>query len=350
MTRLGLLLCVAAFALSLNPSNAEDPSRPKSRRMPITLWPPSSGQDLANLTEQSFEIDGWHYDVRKSADTRGGVPWRIVATPVDAKAWRQGSDRRGGPTKTAQRGGGGTGGGSFTDASSVPAATVPDVLWKQRMSADLVGDDKSDVVGIHFHDLVTNDLSGILYTLHKVPPDEPDGMPAKEKQGVSGTRIEATLLNPVIYHLDQSIAVRENPLKKDATPVRIAHEKGHAAVSLEILPPVLAGPQDWEPLTCTGRRSEVHYYWKREQIGRTWTGYDRERGKLASQRTTLVLVPPTRWSLMLPVPPERVTQKQIQAFNDSIVMTGARFGKLDRVAQARFHADHGAFESSSPDR
>ncbi|MCZ6699552.1 MAG: hypothetical protein O7D94_11520, partial [Planctomycetota bacterium] len=101
---------------------------------------------------------------------------------------------------------------------------------------------------------------------------------------------------------------------------------------------------------CTGRRSEVHYYWKREQIGRTWSGYDRERGKLASQRTTLVLVPPTRWSLMLPVPPERVTQKQIQAFNDSIVMTGARFGKLDRVAQARFHADHGAFESSLPDR
>ena len=139
-------------------------------------------------------------------------------------------------------------------------------------------------------------------------------------------------------------------MKKDATPVRIAHEKGHAAVSLEILPPALAGPQDWEPLTCTGRRSEIHYYWKREQIGRTWNGYDRERGKLASQRTTLVLVPPTRWSLMLPVPPERVTQKQIQAFNDSIVMTGARFGKLDRVAQARFHADHGAFESSSPDR
>ena len=48
--------------------------------------------------------------------------------------------------------------------------------------------------------------------------------------------------------------------------------------------------------------------------------------------------------MLLPTPPERVTRKQLQAFNEQIVLTQARFGVVDGEAQKRFHATHGAFE------
>ncbi|MFQ5430392.1 MAG: hypothetical protein ACE5E1_08795 [Phycisphaerae bacterium] len=227
-------------------------------------------------------------------------------------------------------------------ADTVPVIELPDIVWKQRMSADL-----QDVVGIHFHELVTDDVARILYTVHKVPPDGPDGGAGAPGgvHGRSGSRIEATLLTPVVWSLDQSIVVRVTPLRKDLTAGRISHESAHAEVSQQVLLGVLGGPQDWNPLYRTGRRSHLEYYWKREQIGRSWSGYQRGIGKLLTLRTSLVLVPPTRWSMLLPIPPERVTQKHIEAFNDAIVHLGPRFAAIDRAAQGRFHAGHGAYEN-----
>ena len=48
--------------------------------------------------------------------------------------------------------------------------------------------------------------------------------------------------------------------------------------------------------------------------------------------------------MLLPIPPERVTSKHIQRFNDSIVLIGDSFAATDRLAQERFHAEHGAYE------
>lgn len=326
------------------------PVRPRSRRMPVELWPPRSNQELAALANKTFDIDGWNYSVQKAGGSRAGVPWEIMVTPdpENAGAWT-----RGGPgglrgpnqpatavaTRTLRRSS-----AKIDTANTAPSATMPDVLWKQRMSAELVGNKREDVVGIHFHELVTNDLAGILFSIHKVPPDGPDGKPPENYDGRRGTRIEATLLGPVVYHLDQAIAIREDPIKKELTAGRLEHEQGHAAVSLEILIPAFAGRQDWNRKACTGQRSRLSYYWKRQRIGRTWKGYDNGKGKLATLRTTVALVPPTRWSLLLPVPPERVTQKQLQDFNDSIVMTGALFEVLDGAAQARYHALHGGYQ------
>src|SRR5262249_26273726 len=149
---------------------------------------------------------------------------------------------------------------------------------------------------------------------------------------------------PVIYGLDQSIVVRTDSLHKELADSRGQHETGHADLAFKVFLAVLKGPQDWKPQYCTGRRSQVEYYWKREQIGRSWDGYGDGAGKLATLRTSIVLVPPTRWSMLLPIPPERVTQKHIQAFNDSIVLLGPQFAEADNLAQAKFHARHGAFE------
>ncbi len=336
-------VCLGLFVLPAVAYGQAPPARrPRSRRMPVQLWPPSSGRDLAHLADTSFEIDGWHYDVRKSPDPRGGVPWNILVTPIgeNVSQWRSG-DPFGGSrrSKTAVLDSPPT-----QDPNSVPSVAMPDILWKQRMSANLRGNERERVVGVHFHDLVTDDRAGILFTLHKVPPDEPDGHPPKNYKGKFGSRVEATLLAPVAFSLDQAIAVREDPLKTEQTAGRIEHEFGHAGVSQQLLLAAMAGPQTWNVPAATGQRSHIAYYWKRQHIGRTWKGYDHERGKLATLRTTIVLVPPTRWSILLPVPPERVTQRQLQDFNDSIVMTGARFEQLDRAAQQRFHAQHGAYQ------
>jgi hypothetical protein len=161
---------------------------------------------------------------------------------------------------------------------------------------------------------------------------------------VVGTRIEATLLAPVVYSLDQTVVAREDPLDKQKAIRRGEHELGHAELSQQVLIAVLHGPQDWDPDRCTGRRSQIEYYWKREQIGRSWKGLRGGVGKVAALRTSVVLVPPTRWSMLLPIPPERVTQKHIDQFNEAIVMIGESFASTDRLAQERFHAEHGEYE------
>ncbi len=142
----------------------------------------------------------------------------------------------------------------------------------------------------------------------------------------------------------ESIVVREDALKKELAASRGAHESGHADLSQQVFVAVLAGPQDWNPRFCKGRRSRVEYYWKREQIGRSWTGYRDGAAKLLTLRTTIALVPPTRWSMLVPIPPERVTAKHLQEFNDTIVQIGGTFEATDHAVQEKFHAKHGEYE------
>jgi len=227
------------------------------------------------------------------------------------------------------------------DETNIPVVQIPDILWKQWMAPDL-----QQAVGIHYHILVTDDTARILYTLHKVPPDNPDGRPPPpgSYKGRPGVRIEATLLTPLTFALDQTILLRVDPLEKDKIPARAEHELGHALASQEVFLDVLRGPQTWDRDRCTGRRSRLEFYWKREVIGRSWDGCRNSGGRLATLRTTVVLVPPTRWSLLLPIPPERVTQKHLNDFNESLVHLHSAWEKADVAAQERFHATHGAYE------
>ena len=322
------------------------PWRPGQK--PVRLWPPPEGEAPERRQVGSRLVLGeWSYRSERSANALDGVPWVLYVEPADRESniWRRGDFNQAKPeflvgsSRAAQ------------DPAEVklPVIELPEVVWRERMANDL-----QDVVGIHFHEFVSNDVARILYTIHKVPPDNPDGSPMNGVfDGKSGTRIEATLLTPVIWSLDQSVVVRvdnqRTPDKAERdrqTAYRIEHETGHAAVSQQVLLEVIAGPQTWNPKYCEGRRSRVEYFWKRELIGKSWDGYQRNVGKLATLRTTVALVPPTRWSLLLPIPPERVTQRHLEQFNEQIVLLGPQFINADKAAQEKFHSHHGEFDAT----
>lgn len=347
-SRSGLTWLMAGIAIILSrPPSAEGQGTagldtPIGRR-PVQLWPAQEeeDQDVAR-PGTAINLGGWSYRATKARSAKDGVPWQLLVTPTgsNAETWQKG--RPGAATLPSAIAARRSAESSKKAADTIPIIEMPKAVWQQRMSTDL-----QDVVGIHFHEFVSDDYARLLYTIHKVPPDHPDGSPpaAGSYKGRPGTRIEATLLAPVVWSLDQTIAVRVDPLRKSLAAGRAQHEVGHSKVSQQILPAVMSGPQDWNPKYCTGRRSHVEYYWRREQIGRSWQGYQRNVGKLLTLRTSIVLVPPTRWSIMLPIPPDRVTQKHIQAFNDSIVRLGGQLSRADQLAQKRFHAQHGEYEN-----
>jgi len=331
------------------------PKRPG--RKDIRIWPPKD--DAAEKKPYSrLNLDGWIYTAVKSYNPQSGVPWELQVTPPveNPDGWILGDSRVGLPSVMDQqapqfvirdtvRGGKRN---AKPEDLTLPTIKLPEIVWRQRFSAEF-----DSVVGIHFHEFVSNDYARILYTLHKVPPDGPDGKPPADYKGPFGTRIEATLLTPVIWSLDQSVVVRddyqsipESTRRETTTKSRIDHELGHAEVSRRILVPALAGPQDWNLQYCTGRRGNLTWYWKREKIGRSWDGYRRGVDKLDTLRTSVAIVPPTRWSKLLPIPAERITQRHIDEFNREIVQIGPILSALDQQAQDEFHAHHGAFEGT----
>lgn len=307
----------------------------------IELWPPRGSRESDRPIGEAITLGGWEYRAVKSDNPSDAVPWRLIVTPAGpgADQWIRGPLQKAArprgfgelmPVNQTER---------PCKATKVPIIKVPDIVWKKRMATDL-----QQAVGIHFHEYLTDDVARILFTLHKVPPDNADGLPPKDYPGKRGVRIEATLLAPILFHLDQSVVVRDDPIQKELAKTRSDHEFGHAQVSQKVFPAVLQGPQDWKIEQCQGRRSCIAYYWKRELIGRSWKGYERDVGRLLTLRTSIVLVPPSRWSLLLPVPPERVTQRTLQQFNDALVRLGPTFEKADKLAQDRFHVQHGAYE------
>lgn len=351
---IGAASCMAAAQAepaSKNPPGSTRHSDPRdsaglkdeARQRRLRLFPPSTQPVLPEGA--TVRIGDWVYRAAR-ANPADGVPWDLMVTPVEEKADRWQLGVAGQPLPPLEMGRRRVPGDVLRPGMAAPRGSaavieVPDVLWKQWFARDL-----ADVVGVHFHEVVSEDKARILFSLHKVPPDSPDGRPPADYKGVSGSRIEATLLTPLAFHLDQTIVARVDPLKKELVESRTQHELAHAAVSQDVFLAVLHGPQDWNVEACTGRRTKLAYYWRREEIGRTWREFRGGREKAKAVRTTVVLVPPTRWSLMLPIPPDRVMQSQVDAFNESIVRVSQRFAEVDAAAQERFHGQHGAFEAA----
>lgn len=333
--------------------------RPGKRN--VKLWPPNV-ESRPEPTD-GFNLNGWNYSSRRATDPNAGVPWELVVVPSreNADGWVQGDTVTGLPPVTdgqayaqhafqvdsASRRNARSG---RAEDFALPIIRLPEIVWRQRFSASY-----DDVVGIHFHEYVSDDFARILYTLHKVPPDGPDGKPPAAFEGTRGTRLEATLIAPVVWSLDQTVVVRDDiqsipdkSRREVVTESRVDHEKGHAEVSRSIILSGAAGPQDWNPQYSTGRKSQLTWYWKREIIGRSWDGYQRGVGKLKTLRTSVALVPPTRWSKLLPIPAERITQRHIDEFNREIVLIGPLLAALDKQVQDEFHSHHGAFEGGFP--
>ena len=331
--------------------------KPPVGKRNVDLWPPPEQRDPNRQPVTRYRKDGWQYEAYRG-NPRDGVPWELVVSPDPENAgdWQLGDPQNGLPNYPV-----------LTDAQqiqmrvqarkkklkpgeqrvpiTIPVIKLPEFAWRSRFPLDF-----TDVVGVHYHEYVSEDFAQILFTIHKVPADGPDGKPPANFEGKAGTRLEATLMVPVLWHLDQTIVVRDDNMqipndtqREPVTQSRIDHEWGHADVSRQVFVRGLQGQLDWNPERCSGRRMRMAYYWKREIIGRTWKGYQGGKDKLRTLRTTIALVPPTRWSKLLPIPPERITQRHIDTFNEEIVEVGPILSATDKKAQDDFHAHHGSF-------
>lgn len=283
--------------------------------------------ELAAAGSRSIDEGKWSFRVERD-DPRDGVPWKLIATPLsDLAALLKPKEQYQPPDVIL----------------AAPILKVPENVWKAWFSPDM-----ADVVGIHYHQFVPEETASLLITIHKVPADGPDGKPPPDYRGRPGTRLEATLLLPLRYHLDQTLVVRTDAVNakptKDAEH-RLEHERGHGVVSLKTLIDALAGPQTWDLPKCTGRRSTMAWYYHSQKITRGWDGYHGGSGKLSTLRTTITLTPPTRWSMLIPLPPDEVDQWMIEGFNDAIVHAGIVFANMDAERQKVFHAGHGEFEN-----
>ncbi len=339
MIRRVMFLCLAVAAVPPAFAVADPPRRPQSDtaglggrpgRWDVRLEPttrPAQGNPAFKhaVATGGLELGRWRYRVQRNVGGLAGVPWTLFAEPLgdEARRWQ--------PSATFQTAG---------LMREMPVVQIPDVLWEQWFDGSM-----QDVVGIHYHEFVTSDLARVLVTIHKEPPDGPNGRLPADKAPL-GTRLEATLMTPVTYGIDQTLMVRRQLRQEGAIPSRIAHEQAHAEVSLNVLLETLAGPQDWNPESRAGRRSTLAWYWRKERIGRGWDGCRDGRQQFSALRTSIALVPPTRWSKLLPKPPQDVSLADLQAFNDEVVHLDAAFAARDRAAQDRLHRSHGAYEAA----
>ncbi len=311
------------------PDTAGIGGRPK--RIPVDLNPSgpeeSTGLQKERIPGREITLGGWTYSATRSPSPRDGVPWILTARPVgpDADKWH--------PQAEFQ---------SNVQVESVPVARVPAVLWKSWFDPTM-----QDVVGIHYHEFTTNDLARVLVTIHKVPADAPDGTRGPPP---IATRLEATLLTPLTYSIDQTIVVRSERDDPGAVTYRTDHERGHAAVSLDVLLDTLAGPQTWNVDSNTGRRATLAWFWRSSRVFRRWDTYRGGKYDLATLRTSITLAPPTRWSKLIPTPPDRLNPAEVQRFNDDVVLLTEQFFKLDRNQQHRFHSTHGEYDQSGSSR
>ena len=182
--RMFVAALVGALSVGLlaTPVDAQDTAKlgTRSVRKPVKLWPPPDEKKAEGETGKPLELGGWSYRAEKSPNPRDGVPWELIVTPVGKNAeiwhersesWRQLTFSVAEPAVTAAMRKAEVG-GKDPGEPAVPIIIIPQSVWQAQMAADL-----QNAVGIHFHEFVTDDVARILYTLHKVPPDEPDGRP-----------------------------------------------------------------------------------------------------------------------------------------------------------------------------
>src|SRR5262249_8433951 len=144
-----------------------------------------SGLQTKHVAEPELTLGNWAYSAARNPNPRDDVPWILSARPI-------------GPNASTYRPQ-----GQYQPAvhvADIPVARIPPALWKAWFDKSM-----QDVVGIHYHELPTTDLARLLITVHKVPADSRDGEPAGSPVA---TRLEATLLTPLTYSVDQTIVVR----------------------------------------------------------------------------------------------------------------------------------------------
>jgi hypothetical protein len=264
---------------------------------------------------QGFTDGEWSIRVEPSPDPLQTVPWRVIYESLEDAGLRPG--------------------GSFRPpllAKTVPVIEVPEELWGGWM-----GEGFHDVLGVLFAELYTPPDVNILFSAH--PQVDDSGTPVSPTR----SRLEATLLTPMVFSLDLAIAIRH----ADDPPhnaYRLEHEQGHAEHTLQDLVNTLLGPQDWDLAEGKGRRCELTFRWRDKLIRRTWKEYRGGEEPLQTRRVYVIVLPPTRWSQLFDKPAEDITQDDHVAFNEHLIKLQSRFRANWERSRLLFHEQHGAGE------
>jgi len=315
-----------AFAAGARPPGAEGAAEPAVRAelTPVDLLPPKdksrADAEGRGASPSSIRLrDGrWTVKIKPVYQCADSVPWEIIYEP-DVEAEIQDF-----PAEQFD---------SHEHTLRVPVLKIPDDLWDEWFDETL-----QDVAGIHLPYMGRMDLSHILFTSHHQPAVA-DGAGATEP----ASRIEATLLVPITWMIDQVIIVRKTSRRGDVQN-RIEHERAHATTAVTDLVEAITGPQTWEPATGTGRRSNLVWWWRYEKTYRTWGRYREGKHKVAVLRTYVTVLPPTRWSQQFPKPKGDITPADALGLNRGITRVTARYNALRASHQREVHKTLGDYE------
>lgn len=296
----------------------------------VPLWPRADaqtpGSNILTALRRGLRYRRWHLQVEPVPNPEDGVFWNIVATSLEG---RYGADHPGEEMDYEAY------------AREIPVLRVPEHLWDEWVDGKM-----SQAVGIHYHDLQSFDAARVLYTRFAHPAKPNEQGPRRGKQG---TRVEGTLLLPVSWWLDQTIVVRVDG-KSKVLEGRIQHERGHAANAVKDLARTIAGPNNWDESKGRGQKCRLVWRWRTEKIARPWEGFFSGKKPILTLRTYIDVVPPTRWSMLTDRSVEAVTDRQIKAFNDSLILISERYEKTRAASAEAFHKDHGQYELDRPPR
>lgn len=264
---------------------------------------------------QEFTDGEWSIRVERSPNPLQTVPWRVIYESLEDAGLRPcGSFRAARLAKT------------------VPVIEVPEQLWGRWM-----GEEFHDVLGVLFAELYTPPDVNILFSAHTEVDDS--GMPVSPTR----SRLEATLLTPMVFTLDVAIVIRqiEDPRRN---AYRLEHEQGHAEHTLQDLINTVAGPQDWSVAEGNGRRCQLTFRWRDKLFKRTWREFRGGEESLQTRRFYVTVLPPTRWSQLFDKPAENVTQADHLAFNEHLIKLQSRYRANWERSRLLFHQQHGAGE------
>lgn len=272
-----------------------------------------SGEGLASGNSIRLRDGRWYVRIRRAPNPGNGVPWEIRYENHPEAEIQDLPAAQFDPAEHVLR---------------IPVLPVPNDLWDDWFAEKL-----QDVAGIHYPRMERRNRSRLLLTVHPEPTSTADE---------SASRIEATLLVPITWSIDQAIVVRRTA-RRPEIDARIRHERAHAVSTVMDLVESIVGPQTWDDDEASGRRSEVVWLWRYETITRTVDWYRDGKKKLRMLRTYVTVVPPSRWTLRLAKSPSEITPEEMRAFNVDILNVGARYAVRRDEQRDEVHKKLGAY-------
>ena len=272
-----------------------------------------SGEGLAAGNSIRLRDGRWYVRIRRAPHGGNGVPWEIKYENHPESEIQDLPAAQFDPAEHVLR---------------VPVLKVPNDLWDNWFAERL-----QDVAGIHYPQMMRRNRSRLLLTAH------PETTSTAESPA---SRIEATLLIPITWSIDQAIIVRRTAHLPEID-ARVRHERAHAVSTAIDRAEAIVRPLPRAHGEASGRRSEVVWLWRYEMITATVDWYRDGKKKLRMLRTYVTVVPPSRWSMRLAKSRSEITPEEMRAFNVDILHVGARYAIRRDAQRDDVHKKLGAY-------